>query len=211
MIHLIDTPGFDDTYKSDREVLEGIASWMSTAYEKNIRLGGVLYFHRIIDVRLGGTALRNLVMFKKLCGENFYPRVFLVTTMWDIAPEAKGKQREDELITKSEFWGAMIRGGASLQRHYGTRDSALNILNAMICTQKADAPTVLKVQHELVDQGLRLDQTEAGRLFEAELLKQREKHEREIKEMQDDVKMLLEMNEKKAAAETEKQRQFFEV
>lgn len=87
----------------------------------------------------------------------------------------------------------------------------MDILREVIRNSKVDAPKVLKVQHQMVDDGLRLDQTDAGRQFEAELLKQREKHEREMRQMQEDVKMLLEMNEKRAAAETEKQRRLFEV
>lgn len=231
-MHLIDTPGFgknlvgvissetfanfaqqflDDTHKSDREVLEGIASWLSTAYSQDIKLSGVLYLHRITDIRVGGTSLRNLTMFKKLCGDQFYPRVFLVTTMWDKVSKTEGEKREQELIGKSDFWGTMIKGGASFERHYGTRDSAMDILREVIRNPKVDAPKVLKVQHEMVDDGLRLDQTDAGRQFEAELLKQREKHEREMRQMQEDVKMLLDMNEKRAAAETERQRRLFEV
>ena len=203
--------GFDDTHKSDREVLEGIASWLSTAYSRDIKLSGVLYLHRITDVRLGGTSLRNLTMFKKLCGDQFYPRVFLITTRWDEVSKIDGEKREQELISKSDFWGTMIKGGASFERHYGTRDSAIDILRDVIRNPRLDAPKVLKVQHEMVDERLRLDQTDAGRQFEAELLKQREKHEHEMRQMQEDVKMLLEMNEKRAAEETERQRRLFEV
>ena len=210
-VHLVDTPGFDDTHRSDREVLEGIATWMSTAYSQDIKLDGVLYLHRITDIRVGGTSLRNLIMFKKLCGNEFYPRVFLVTTMWDRVGKPEGEAREKELISKSDFWGAMIEGGACAERHYGTRDSAMHILGDVIRNRNAKAPKVLKVQHQMVDDGLRLDQTDAGRQFEAELLKQREKHEREIKEMQEEVKELLEMNQKKAAEDTERQRKLFEV
>lgn len=185
--------------------------WMSTAYAQDIKLSGILYLHRITDVRVGGTSLRNLTMFKKLCGNDFYPRVFLVTTMWDKVGSNEGEAREKELISKSDFWGTMIGGGACVSRHHGTRDSAMNILRKVIQNRNVEASKVLKVQHEMVDDGLRLDQTSAGRLFEAELLKQREKHERQLRDMQEDVKVLLEMNQKKAAEETERQRKLFEV
>ena len=150
-------------------------------------------------------------MFKKLCGDQFYPRVFLITTMWDQVSSMEGEQREQELISKSNFWGTMIKGGASSKRHYGTRDSAMDILRDVTRNRKVDAPKVLKVQHEMVDDKLRLDQTDAGRQFEVELLKQRERHEHEMRQMQEDVKILLDMNEERAAAETERQRRLFEV
>lgn len=94
VVHLIDTPGFDDTHTSDREVLEGIVTWMGQAYKDHITLSCILYLHRIIDIRLGGTGLRNLIMFRKLCGDDFYPRVALVTTMWDRVPRAEAEARE---------------------------------------------------------------------------------------------------------------------
>lgn len=86
----------------------------------------------------------------------------------------------------------------------------MGILSHVIQNRRIDAPTAVKVQTELVDEHKRLDQTMAGQQFEAELLKQREKHEREIKEMKAEIEELLEMNEKKAAAETERQREMFE-
>jgi predicted GTPase len=66
-LFLVDTPGFDDTYRSDTDILKEIANWLSTAYEENIKLAGIIYLHRIEDVRLGGAAMRNLRMFKAQC------------------------------------------------------------------------------------------------------------------------------------------------
>lgn len=159
---------------------------------------------------MGGVALRNLTMFKKLCGDDFFPRVYLITTMWDNVEKRIAEAREAELIDKSDFWGAMVKGGANVERHWGTRDSAMDILVEAIRNRKTKAPTVLKVQTEMIDHNLRLDETAAGQQFEAELLKQREKYEREMKQMQQDIKELLEMNQMKAAEETERQRKEFE-
>lgn len=183
-IHLIDTPGFDDTHRSDREVLEDIASWLATSYELNIKLSGILYLHRISDNKMGGTGLRNLLMFKKLCGDDFYPRVFLVTTMWDKVSQSEGVSRECELIDKSQFWGSMLEKGATTERHWGNRDSAMSILGHVLMNQKATLDAALDVQKELVDQRKRLDETSAGQHFEVELVKQREKHRKEIQQMQ---------------------------
>lgn len=184
---------------------------MGNAYAQNQKLSGILYLHRIIDPKLGGSSLRNLVMFKKLCGDDFYPRVFLVTTMWDQVAVAKGKAREDELIANSNFWGKMIEGGARVKRHTGSRDSAMAILHDVVGNRKVDAPTALMVQREMVDKHMNLDETAAGRHFEAELIRQREKHEREMKQLQDDVKLLIEMNEIKAAKDLEKEKRMWEA
>lgn len=183
---------------------------MGTAYTNDIKLSGILYLHRITDNRMTGAGLRNLTMFKKLCGEDFYPRVFLVTTMWDKVSKEEAKRREKELRQNSDFWETMIQGGANLERHWNTRDSAMDILREAIRNRKVDAPAVLKIQKETVDQNLQLNETAAGQHFETELLQQRKKYEQEMKKMQQDIKELLEMNQLKAAQETERQMKHFE-
>jgi len=55
-----------------------------------------IYFHRITDGRLTGSARFNLEIFKQLCGESFYPRVAFVTTMWDVVG-LRGLQRYNTL------------------------------------------------------------------------------------------------------------------
>jgi len=44
-IYWVDTPGFDDTYRSDTEVLREIASWLTDSYAKNVKLNGIIYIH----------------------------------------------------------------------------------------------------------------------------------------------------------------------
>lgn len=77
IVHLIDTPGFDDTDKSDSETLAEVAIWLANSYRSQIRLTGILYLHRITDNRLGGCAMKNLKMFKKMCGQCYLLDDFL--------------------------------------------------------------------------------------------------------------------------------------
>jgi hypothetical protein len=180
---------------------------MGTAYEENVKLNGVLYLHSMTDARVTGTNKRNLLMFKKLCGDDFYPRVFLIGTKWDKVKEAEGRAREDELVRNSEFWGTMVEHGARVVRHWGNRNSATAILLDLIDRDpKVNAPTVLQVQKEMVDENRTLDETSAGQQFEAELIRQREKHAKEMKQMQEDIKSYLAMNEQKLAEETQKEK-----
>lgn len=44
-IYLVDTPGFDDTNRSDTDVLKAIATWLTKSYAKDVRLNGILYLH----------------------------------------------------------------------------------------------------------------------------------------------------------------------
>ncbi|OBT50434.1 hypothetical protein VE04_09645 [Pseudogymnoascus sp. 24MN13] len=104
-VHLIDTPGFDDSKRNDTDVLRDIAGWMAVTYTNNIKLSGIIYLHRITDPKMGGTQICNLTMFKELCGKQCFPAVRLVTTFWgDIYP-VTGAERERLLISDDEFWG----------------------------------------------------------------------------------------------------------
>lgn len=46
-VHLIDTPGFDDAHRSERETLTDLAEWMSQSHGATARLTGIIYLHRI--------------------------------------------------------------------------------------------------------------------------------------------------------------------
>ena len=79
-ITLVDTPGFDDTYISDVDVLCKLSRWLEETYIKGFLLSGLLHLHRITDVRMGGSAMRNLRMFRRLCGPDALTKALLVTT-----------------------------------------------------------------------------------------------------------------------------------
>ena len=80
-VHLIDTPGFDDTKKSDTDVLKDIAGWLLKAYQQDIRLSGMVYLHSISETRMKGSHMTNLRMFQKLAGLENMGHVILTTTM----------------------------------------------------------------------------------------------------------------------------------
>lgn len=101
-VHLIDTPGFDDTNRTDADVLKQVALWLGSTYKDGKLLDGLLYLHRIIDTRMMGSARRNLLMFAELCGPNCFRHVVLATTMWSIVDVKIGEAREKELV--NTFW-----------------------------------------------------------------------------------------------------------
>lgn len=125
-IWLIDTPGFDDTERSDSDILKDVAFWLASVYTKEARPAGIIYLHRISDVRLDGQALKNLRMFKQLCGQNSLNSVILATTQWSSADgvrisERVGRGRGMELIDTEDFWGGMIEKGSEVMRDDGAR------------------------------------------------------------------------------------------
>lgn len=117
-VALVDTPGFDDTTRSDAEILERIVQFLCTQYELGIPLKGIIYMHRITDNRMSGSAQRYFEMFMRLCGDHNLENVVLLTTMWgEIKDEGKGLQREREL--RREFWTEMEKNGSTIRRFDG--------------------------------------------------------------------------------------------
>ncbi|KAF3808313.1 hypothetical protein GCG54_00006934 [Colletotrichum gloeosporioides] len=91
-VTLVDTPGFDDSERSDTEILELIANWLGSSYKDNTLLSGIVYLHRISD----------------LCGTENLSKVCLLTTMWDKVTPEFGEAKERELKSPDGFWGLMI-------------------------------------------------------------------------------------------------------
>jgi len=161
---LVDTPGFDDTNKSDLEILQMVSDWLKKVYEKDIKLAGIIYLHRITDNRMAGTPHRNLRMFGELCGDNAVKKVVLVTTMWDKVQPDTGARRETELFEK--YWKTMINYGASTDRFSNSADSAWKIVNLIL---EQHAFEVLLLQEELVDLKRALNETQAGKTLYSDL------------------------------------------
>jgi myosin heavy subunit len=169
-VHLIDTPGFDDTDRKDTEVLRDIAGWLGTK--------------------------KNLHMFQKLCGPDCLKNIFLATTFWDIVDETDGNEREQELIQTEQFWGYMWKNGSTVIRHNNSRQSAMAIIDAVIRARKR---VTLVIQREMVKEGRDLDETSAGRQLNEDINKERQKHKREMKELQEEMQRAMQEQNQEAA------------
>lgn len=153
-VHLIDTPGFDDTYRIERVILEQVASFLSATYDDDVRMSGIIYLHRIVDVRMLGSAVRNLRIFRKLCELDCLPNLFLATTFWDVTDPIEGARRGRELIPERDFWGFMHSKGRAVMRHSRSRESAMTILE---WTLRKRRRSTLQIQREMNVEGLELD------------------------------------------------------
>ncbi|KAI0542496.1 hypothetical protein GGR58DRAFT_452595 [Xylaria digitata] len=202
-VYLIDTPGFDDTSRSDTEVLDAIATWLGDSYKNKILLHGIIYLHRISDVRMQGSAKRNLLTFKELCGEKALSKVILATTMWDKVEEQEGARREKELQDRPEFWGWMISKGSSCHRLDNTAESKKRIVHLLA---DHDEPVATDIQTQLVDEQRRLDQTSAGRELHSELIREREKWEREREEIKRQMEEAIKKSDREAQEALEEER-----
>ncbi|KAG6811113.1 hypothetical protein H0H92_008960 [Tricholoma furcatifolium] len=159
-IIIVDTPGFDDTYVADSEILRRIAVWLAASYSANMTLAGVIYLHEISQTRMLGTARKNLDMFNKLIGESATKNVVLATTKWGDIPDEVGARREEQL--RERHWKWMIDLGAKLYRFTDSREAGWAIIQHIldqVATQDVDT---VEIQQELVEVKKLLPETEAG-------------------------------------------------
>ena len=126
---MVDTPGFDDSHGNDDEIINGIVRWLEESVNRQQKLHGILYFHRIIDPKITGTSRANLRMFKKLCGNDNLGGIFLVTTFWNEVESKLGEQRELQLRGDANFWKPMIDQGSLIIRSKRDRAEDLDILS----------------------------------------------------------------------------------
>lgn len=192
-IYLIDTPGFDDTQRSDTEILRELAGWLTESYNENVKLNGLIYFHRISDARMQGSAKKNLLMFKKLCGDNALKNVILVTSMWDRVSEEEGSKREAQLIQTPEFWGWMISKGSKTFRHDNSFASAKKLLHYFLPDWK-DKIT-LDLQQQMVDEKKPLHETGAGMELASVIAREREKFVHELQAVQAQMKDAIQLRD----------------
>lgn len=194
-IYLVDTPGFDDTTRSDTEVLREIAGWLNDSYKNRVLLHGIIYFHRIADVRMPGSAKKNLLMFKKLCGEDALKKVVLATTMWDKVPQRQAEEREKQLIETPEFWGFMVSKGSVTYRHNNTVESAVRIIEKMAGD---NTNMTLDIQNQMVNENQTLVETAVGKELQSELIQERQKWAAELKEAREQMKEAIYLRDKES-------------
>ncbi|MCJ1315931.1 hypothetical protein MMC15_001251 [Xylographa vitiligo] len=182
-IVLIDTPGFDDTFLSDGDVLQEIAACLELTYKINMKLTGIIYMHRIVDPRMNHGGMRNLAMFRKLCGPEPMKNVVLATSFWSKVTEEEGLDREHQLRTNPDFWAEMIEEGAQMARIGDTKDSCLALVERMVHKGRIH----LQIQIEMCDDELPLAKTQAGEQVNGELAEMARKHAEELLKLQQDL------------------------
>lgn len=186
-ITLVDTPGFDDTSRSDTDVLILIANWLRDSYKQHTLLSGIIYLHRISDPRMSGSSIKNLRMFRKLCGAESMHNVSLVTTMWDKVTRVEGETREKDLMDgENGFWRAMIKSGCLVRRHDGSGESARGLVAELAGMKR----TVLRLQEEIAE-GKKLIETEAGVSLNEELMRVKRQHEEELRCVKEEMEAAM--------------------
>lgn len=198
-VMLIDTPGFDDTNRSDTDILSSIAAYLANSYEQGARLAGIIYMHRISDPRMGGTSKRNFGIFRELCGERTLRNVLIVTTMWSEVDPEVGEERERELASNVKFFKSVLEKGARMVRYFNTRESAHAILRHLINSKAS----TLQIQHEIVNEHRDLAHTSAGAEVVRVLKEQSDRHSEEIRNLRREMESAIQAKDDELRQELE--------
>ena len=163
----------------------------SRRFDKDKKLSGIIYLHRITDTRMGGVSLRNLRMFRKLCGDEALKNVVVVTSRWDDLQEkdrdAMGKREKELMETPGKFFEPLIAAGGRFLRHDNTARSARRIMEAFLKNE----PLPLQIQVEMRN-GKTLEETAAGSELAAEMEKLMDKHSSEMKNLKEEMAEAIE-------------------
>ncbi|KIO01071.1 hypothetical protein M404DRAFT_151024, partial [Pisolithus tinctorius Marx 270] len=179
----VDTPGFDNTYRSERDILRTIAEWLEMKYRNDVKLTGIIYTHRITDNRMPGSVCKNLDMFSRLCGYKAAEHVRLVTTMWDkVKDKNLAESRVSELET--QFWEPLLLVGARHERFNNSSGSAWEIVRGLT----AEGQAVFLLQEELVDMERKLNETAAGKALYSQFQRLLHDQKETIKQLQEEAK-----------------------
>jgi len=189
-----------------------------TSYENDIKLTGILYLHRITDVRMSGTTFRNLRMFGKLCGSNPASKVIFVTTMWDKTSirqgEHKEKKEQKEKELKEKYWRPMLELSARTDRFLQNKENCAQDIIKRLLEPRASEATPLLFQKETVDQHRAIVETEAAKALYSQMNTLLFQHKAALAELQesarktDNPQMLADLQKEEARIQSELDKTF---
>lgn len=159
---VIDTPGFDDSKRSDSDVVIEISACLTAQAAMGVRLLGIVYIQDITIARMRRSLKHELNMMKKIVGKKNYRHVLLVTTKW--GDKTRSREYEGRLHElEDDYWSDMIEGRASVHRFDGSTDSARSIVAQLNFGDTVE----LELQRQLHSrQDIRFRDTDVGRLIE---------------------------------------------
>ncbi|KAJ9136693.1 hypothetical protein NKR23_g9612 [Pleurostoma richardsiae] len=204
---LVDTPGFDDSERTDADILTLMAKWLKTTYDKDTLLSGVILLQQINEIKFKKSESNRTRLFEKICGEDAFNHVIIATTMWDaVRAETldECERRQQERISTPHIWGEMHRLGAEVVKHDNTQRSALDIIRKLVNKSRV----VLALQDDLSKNGGVVANSAAGLFLNQQLGEKLALVEAQLEEMKKDKKGLLdEITELRNTVENLKQQQ----
>lgn len=217
----MDTPGFNDTNRSNAETLEVLAAYLSAAYANGVSIHGIILAHSISDNRMQNSSLKQIDMVRSMCGFSSYDNLAIVTTKWPGIGSSTGEDRskllarEDEMRADQRFFGYFIDRGASMFRHHDAegaalldkKSSAAQVIDHLVSSSKRHPMKPLKLQLEMIDDGKTLAETEAGQIIlSKEVRKLRRDNLQQLTDVRQELEQLSASKRSRHARDLEKLR-----
>jgi len=171
---IIDTPGLDSSPRANLAVLKTIAEKLAEITSGGrSTVSGVIYFHPITDLRLTGPARTQIQILEQICGESFYARTAVVTTMWNRI------NKEDVMYDKlHENFGRKyphLTRPNTFFKFLNDKDSAAAVLKRLLAVARSPVPgrpATLQLQSEVARMGTSagsMRKTQAGKRIESDM------------------------------------------
>lgn len=137
---------------------------ISYRHHNNEPITGIIYLRSIQEPRVLRAETTLMKMFKELCGADCLDHILVVTNRWQPPPEKEEEDREQQMVTDIRRFGSTGSKRVLVQRLSGkyTQEDAHRVLELF----RYIPPVTFRIQQEMVDQGLRYDQTTAGKVIE---------------------------------------------
>jgi hypothetical protein len=169
-VYLVDTPGFNDTVRSNGDIILEISKGLLAQKALGMKLMGIIYLHDITQYKWTGALKRQLKIVKLIAGQENFKHILLVTTKWgDEARKDEFEDRQAEL--EDDYWEDLVGKGARVLKFDGTAESAKGIVSQL----NSNVDVELALQRQMTTgPHVHLNDTEVGKYA----LQERAKDER---------------------------------
>lgn len=190
-VTLADIPAFDDTTRSDTEVLRLVAIWMKDVYDDRKRLVGIIYLHSISDKYMPESSSKNLRMLRCLCGTPNLDHIILASTLWDEVTKTDSDTRDWQLFQVGNLLGDLKKDGFMVRRYDYTQGGAMALVSELLQLP----PIVLQIQQEISIEEKKLIETDAGKEVDRALADLKKKHLADLADIRQELTRVMKEGE----------------
>ncbi|QRV94631.1 50S ribosome-binding GTPase [Ceratobasidium sp. AG-Ba] len=190
-VQLVDTPAFDDLDMSDRDVFQAVSDFLDKFYHEGQLITGLVYVHRITDVRLSGSSKRSLRMLHELCDDDSLKRILFLTTMWSSPVtqrqlDTQTELQEHPIISRFGAWSQVLtqtpsEGRSILKSYLNSGTQSSGVQKKMVKkVMSPGAASALQIPGEARAEFLRRNEQEVAQIRRAFVEAEAKRREEEV-------------------------------
>jgi hypothetical protein len=180
VVALVDIPSFDKGDDSDAMVFAELCRFFLTQHLLGISLKGIMFLHDVDIVRSTCHDQRFLETLRRVCGDNAYPNVALVTTLWN--QDNLDMKYERDATLQCEPWSELLATCANVYEYDISSDIAQTIVSSMLTKE-----IVLRIQKELTGDCEMIESTTADAELASQLDRKLGARQMEIQSLSEEL------------------------